>query len=84
MARIAGVDLPKGKQVEIALTYIFGIGRSSARDIVSKAGVDPSRRTDDLADQDITTIRDIIEDQYKVEGDMSLLMRMGTLFGTSR
>ena len=70
MARIAGVDLPKGKRVEIALTYIFGIGRSSARDIVSKAGVDPSRRTDDLADQDITTIRDIIEDQYKVEGDM--------------
>jgi len=70
LARIAGVDLPKGKRVEIALTYIFGIGRSSARDIVSKAGVDPSRRTDDLADQDITTIRDIIEDQYKVEGDM--------------
>jgi small subunit ribosomal protein S13 len=70
LARIAGVDLPKGKLVEIALTYIYGIGRSSARAIVATAGVDPSRRTDDLNDQDITTIRDIIENRYKVEGDL--------------
>jgi small subunit ribosomal protein S13 len=70
LARIAGVDLPKGKRVEIALTYIFGIGRSSARDIVAAAGVEASRRTDDLNDQDITTIREIIENRYKVEGDL--------------
>lgn len=70
MARIAGVDLPKGKRIEIALTYIYGIGRTSALEIVQKSGVDRFRKTEDLSDQDITTIRDIIESHYKIEGDL--------------
>ena len=70
MARIAGVDLPKGKRIEIALTYIYGIGRTSARQIVSQAELDPSRKTEDLEDNDITTIRKIIDNQYKIEGDL--------------
>lgn len=70
MARIAGVDLPKGKRIEIALTYIYGIGKSSALDIVTKAGVERSMKTEDLVDQDITTLREIIENHYKIEGDL--------------
>ncbi len=70
MARIAGVDLPKGKRIEIALTYIYGIGRTSAHQIVQKSGLDPSRKTEDLNDQDITTIREIIESNFKIEGDL--------------
>lgn len=70
MARIAGVDLPKAKQAEIALTYIFGIGRSSAQRILDEAGVDRGKKTDDLNEQDITMIRGVIDTKYKIEGDL--------------
>ena len=70
MARIAGVDLPKNKRMEIALTYIYGIGRSKAREILQEAGVDLDRKTDDLADSEVTAIRNIIDKEHKVEGDL--------------
>ena len=70
MARIAGVDLPKAKRVEIALTYIFGIGRTSAQQIVDQAGIERDKKTDDLNEQEITSIRGIIDARYKIEGDL--------------
>lgn len=70
MARISGVDLPRNKRVEIALTYIFGIGRHYAREIVAKAEIARERRTDDLSEQEVAKLRDIIESDYKVEGDL--------------
>lgn len=70
MARIAGVDLPRNKRVEIALTYIFGIGRASATRICQAAEVDPARKSDDLTDDDVTHIRREIDANYKVEGDL--------------
>jgi len=70
MARIAGVDLPRGKRMEIALTYIFGIGKPSAREILKKADVSLDKRTDSLDENEIRRIRDIIEAEYKVEGDL--------------
>ena len=70
MSRIAGVDLPKGKRVEVALTYIYGIGRTQARGICKKAGFAHSMRTADLNDENIATLRTIIEKDYKVEGDL--------------
>ncbi len=70
MARIAGVDLPKDKRVEIALTYIFGIGRSSSKKILEKAGVDPNKRVKDLTPEEISRIREIIDKEYKVEGEL--------------
>jgi len=69
LARIAGVDLPKKKHMEIALTYIHGIGRSSARNILDAAGVSYDTNSDDLSDGDVAKIRKIIEDNYHVEGD---------------
>jgi len=68
MARIAGVDLPRDKRAEIALTYIFGIGRPSAAHILQETGVEPSRRIKDLTEDEITRLRAVIESQYKVEG----------------
>ena len=68
MARIAGVDLPRGKRIEIALTYIFGIGRTRAGEILDACGVDPSRRAQDLNDEEINLLRRQIEGDYKVEG----------------
>lgn len=68
MARIAGVDLPRGKRVEIALTYIFGIGRSRANQILGSTGVSPDMRTHDLTDEDVNRIRREIESKFKVEG----------------
>lgn len=68
MARIAGVDLPRNKRIEIALTYIYGIGRTRAEEILESTGVDPDRRTDDLTDEDVNKLRRSIEDNYKVEG----------------
>ena len=68
MARIAGVDLPRGKRVEIALTYIYGIGRSTARDILSDTAVDPDIRVQDLTDEDVNKLRRVIDNRYKVEG----------------
>lgn len=70
MARIAGVDLPRNKRIEIGLTYIFGIGRSSSRKILTKAGIDYGVKTDNLTDGDIRKIREIIDNEYKVEGDL--------------
>lgn len=70
MARIAGVDLPKQKRVEIALTYIYGIGRSTSIDILSKIGVDPNTRSDDLTESQINDIRKVIDGEYKVEGEL--------------
>ena len=70
MARIAGVDLPKNKRMEIALTYIYGIGRSKARQILQESGIDFDTRTDNLADEQVTAIRDIIDKTHKVEGDL--------------
>ena len=68
MARIAGIDLPKDKRIEIGLTYIYGIGRKSAKDILAKSGVNPDTRVKDLTDADEQKLRDAIDD-YTVEGD---------------
>jgi small subunit ribosomal protein S13 len=70
VARIAGVDLPRNKRMEIALTYIYGIGRSRALEILAGAGVSPDTKTDVLADSEITAIRNIIDKEHKVEGDL--------------
>lgn len=70
MARIAGVDLPREKRVEVALTYIFGIGLSRSQQILKEADVNPDTRVKDLAEREITRLRDIIEKSYKVEGDL--------------
>lgn len=70
MARIAGVDLPKNKRMEIALTYIYGIGRTKSTEILREAGVSPDTKTDQLADSEITSIRNIIDKEHKVEGDL--------------
>jgi small subunit ribosomal protein S13 len=70
MARIAGIDLPRNKRLEIALTYIHGIGRTSARMLCGKADVDVSLRTDQLSDGDVVRLREIIENEFKVEGDL--------------
>jgi small subunit ribosomal protein S13 len=68
MARISGIDLPKDKKVEIGLTYIFGIGRASAVEILEKAGIDASLRIRDLSDADVQKLRGVIEKEYRVEG----------------
>lgn len=70
MARIAGVDLPREKRVEIGLTYVYGIGRSSANRILSEAGVNPDTRIRDLTDDEVAKIRDVIDRTQKVEGDL--------------
>ncbi|HBI52050.1 MAG: 30S ribosomal protein S13 [Ruminiclostridium sp.] len=70
MARIAGVDLPKEKRVEIGLTYVYGIGRKSANDILAKAGVNPDTRVKDLTEAEEAKIREIIDSGYVVEGDL--------------
>jgi small subunit ribosomal protein S13 len=68
MARIAGVDLPREKRIEIGLTYIFGIGRSTSNHILKKAGVNPSTRVHELSDGDVARLRGVIEKEHKVEG----------------
>ena len=68
MARIAGVDLPREKRVEIALTYIYGIGRSTSQAILAEAAMDPDTRVRDLSDEDVNKLRRVIEAHYKVEG----------------
>ena len=70
MARIAGIDLPRAKRLEIALTYIHGIGRTSARKICEKADIDVSLKTDQLSDGDVVRLREIIENDFEVEGDL--------------
>ncbi len=70
MARIAGVDLPRKKHIRIALTYIYGIGRTSAEEICTKGKIKPETLSDDLTEGEIKKIRDLINDEYKVEGDL--------------
>ena len=90
MARIAGVDLPREKKVEIGLTYIFGIGRKTAREILAKTGVDAQLRVKDLAEADVNKLRQIIERDYRVEGalrtevamNIKRLMDIGSYRGT--
>ena len=70
MARISGIDLPREKRVEIGLTYIFGIGRSSATKILEETGINPDTRVKDLTEDEIAKLRDVIDKNYKVEGDL--------------
>lgn len=70
MARIAGVDLPREKRVEIGLTYIYGIGNTKAKEIIAKTGINPDTRVKDLTDDEVNAIRDIIDRDYVVEGDV--------------
>lgn len=76
MARIAGVDLPKNKRIEIGLTYIFGIGRSTSNDILEKLNIDPNTKTDDLLESEVTSIRKLIDSTYKVEGELRSTVSM--------
>jgi small subunit ribosomal protein S13 len=70
LARIAGIDLPRNKRIEIALTYIFGVGRSSSQQILSQAGVDFNTRSDNLTEEEVSKIRKVIDSEFKVEGDL--------------
>ena len=70
MARIAGIDLPRNKRIEVALTYIYGVGRSLSQEILSKAGVDYNTRSDNLTEEEVSKIRKVIDSECKVEGDM--------------
>ncbi|WP_026424139.1 30S ribosomal protein S13 [Actinokineospora inagensis] len=70
MARVAGVDLPREKRMEIALTYIFGIGRTRSKELLAATGISPDLRAKDLTDDDVVRLRDHIENNYKVEGDL--------------
>jgi small subunit ribosomal protein S13 len=70
MARIAGVDLPREKRVEVGLTYIYGIGRTTSNDILAQAAVDPDTRVKDLAEDEVVRLREIISRNYRVEGDL--------------
>jgi len=70
MARIAGVDLPREKRVEIGLTYIYGIGRSTSNEILKKTGINPDTRVRDLTDDEVNSLKDIIDKEYTVEGDV--------------
>ncbi len=70
MARVAGVDIPNNKKVEIGLTYIYGVGRSTARKLVEQTGIDGDKRVGELTEQEISSIRTILEDSYTVEGEL--------------
>lgn len=70
MARIAGIDIPRNKRVEIALTYIYGIGRATSQKILGTAGIDVNARTDSLTEAEVGQIRDVIDRDFKVEGDL--------------
>lgn len=76
MARIAGVDLPRRKRIDIALTYIYGIGRTLANEIVEKAELDPATQSHELTEVEVRRIRDVIEEEYKVEGELRREVQM--------
>ena len=76
MARIAGVDLPRNKRIEIALTYIYGIGRKASNVVLKHAGISPDKKSDDLDENDVRKIRDAIEANYRVEGDLRRDLQM--------
>jgi len=90
MARIAGIDIPKNKRVEIGLTYIYGVGRNRAKQLCEAMGFQPSKRVNELTDDDVAKIRDMIQAQFKIEGDLrreismaiKRLMDLGTFRGT--
>lgn len=90
MARIAGIDIPKNKRVEVALTYIYGVGRKRAKALCDAMGFAPSKRTHELNDEEVAKIRDMIQAQYKIEGDLrreismaiKRLMDLGTFRGS--
>lgn len=70
MARIAGVDLPRNKRVEVALTYLFGVGRSLSNQILETAGIDKNKKSDDLSDDEVVKLRQVIDQNVKIEGDL--------------
>jgi small subunit ribosomal protein S13 len=76
MARIAGVDLPRNKRVEVGLTYIYGIGRSSSNQILQQTAIDPDKRVRDLSEVEVTMLREIIERNFRVEGDLRREVQM--------
>ncbi|SMC35759.1 SSU ribosomal protein S13P [Desulfocicer vacuolatum DSM 3385] len=76
MARIAGVDLPRNKHIEIALTYIYGIGRSRSQEILSEVGIESTLKSDDLTEEQANQIRKVIDSKYKVEGELRTLTSM--------
>ena len=76
MARIAGVDLPRNKRIEIGMTYIYGIGKTSSQNILSKLNIDPNTKTDDLTEEQINDIRKVIDSEYKVEGELRTQISM--------
>lgn len=76
MARVAGVEIPNNKHIVIALTYIYGIGRSSAKDIVAKAGVEPTKKVKDLSEEELDKIRKIVDNEYETEGALRSAVRM--------
>lgn len=76
MARIAGVDIPRNKKIEIAITYIFGIGRSNGVDVIRKAQVNPNTRVRDLTEEEVSRLREIVDREYRVEGDLRREVQM--------
>jgi len=76
VARIAGVDLPRDKRVETALTYIFGVGLTTSKSILAKTGVDPDARVRDLTESDVARLREVLEREYRVEGDLRRQIQM--------
>ena len=76
MARIAGVDLPRDKRIEIALTYVYGIGLSRAQEVIAKTGVNPDTRVRDLSDEDAIKLRSYVTENYQIEGDLRRLESM--------
>ena len=76
MARIAGVDLPRRKRIEIGLTYIYGIGLSTSKEILQKLNIDPNTSTDDLSESEVNEIRNLLTNEYKVEGELRTVISM--------
>lgn len=76
MARVAGVDIPNNKQSQIALTYVFGIGKSSAKDILAKAGIEAEKKIKDLSEDELDRIRRVIDSEYQTEGNLRAAIRM--------
>ena len=81
MARLAGVDIPREKRVEVALTYIYGVGKTRAHETLAATGVNPDTRVKDLTDQELVALRDFIEGNYKVEGDIRRKVEIGSYQG---
>ncbi len=76
MARIAGVDIPRNKKIEIAITYIYGIGRSNGVDVIRKAQVNPDTRVRDLTEEEVSRLREVVDREYRVEGDLRREVQM--------